>query len=47
MEYQKKADWLDSTSNQPPLDQKIGLKQLMNEEEHAPLINKLNLKHQC
>ena len=29
------------------LEQKIGLKEMMNQEEHTMLIAKLNLKLQC
>ena len=29
------------------LEQKIELKQTMNQEEHTMVINKLNLKEQC
>ena len=44
MEYEKIRNLLDSTSNQQSkLEQKIGLKLMMTEEEHTLLINKLIL----
>ena len=47
MEYQKIENLLDTESNQPyNFKQKIGLKQMMNQEEHI-LAMILNLKLQC
>ena len=49
MEYQKIANLLDDAlSNQPSkFKTKIGLKKMMNQEEHTMLIVKSNLKQQC
>ena len=48
MEYQKIINLLDKTSNQPSkFRTKIGLKYVMNREEHIALTVKLNLKFQC
>ena len=42
------ANLLDNASNQPSkFRKKIGLKKMMNQKEHALLIDKLILKHQC
>ena len=49
MEYQKIVNFLDSGAHQINhlnLEQKIGLKQMMNQEEHALVIDKLILKRQ-
>ena len=47
MEHQKIINLLDNTSNQLNLEQTIGLKLMMNQEEHTMLIGKLNLNLQC
>ena len=49
MKYQKKKKkLLNNTSNQPSKFRlKIGLKQMMNQEEHTNLIAKSNSKLQC
>ena len=47
MEHQKIINLLDNTSNQLTLEQTIGLKLMMNQEEHTMLIGKLNLNLQC
>ena len=47
MEYQKIANLSDDTSNQPSKFRTIGLKKMMNQEEHTMLIVKSNLKLQC
>ena len=39
---------LDSASDQlSKFRTKIGLKQMLNQEEHTLIIDKLNLKYQC
>ena len=45
MEYQRTVNMLLNTSNQN-LEQKIGFKEKMNEEEHTIVIVKSNLKLQ-
>ena len=45
MEYQRTINMLLNTSNQN-LEQKIGFKEKMNEEEHTIVIVKSNLKLQ-
>ena len=48
MEYQKIANYIDDASNQPSkFRTKIGLKQMMNQEELSMLIAISNLKLQC
>ena len=48
MEHQKIITLLDNTSiNHLNLEQKIGLKCMMNQEEHTMPIVTLNLKQQC
>ena len=48
MEYQKIANLIDDVSHQHlNLEQKIGLKYMMNQGEHTMLIAKSNLKLHC
>ena len=47
MEYQKIANLLDNTINHLNLEQKIGLKQMMNQKNRIVLVEILNLKLKC
>ena len=48
MENQKVINLLENTPNQPVnLEQKVGLKKLINHVELIKLIVKLNIKLQC
>ena len=47
MEYEKVAHLLDNTSNQPSKFRTKTWVEMMNQEEHTLLIDKLILKHQC
>ena len=48
MEYLKIINLLDNTSYKPcEFRKKIGLKSMINQEEHITIIVKSNLKSQC
>ena len=48
MEYQKITNLLDDSQIKLlNLEQKIGLKKMMNQEKNTMMINKSNLKQQC
>ena len=47
MEFQKNANFFDTSSDDQDLFLKNGLKSMINQEEITMLIKKLEPKHQC